>query len=382
MSGAHTSPNSIAIIGGGIIGLSCAMELAERGVRVSLYEQSWPPSGASWAAAGMLAPTFEAIGVPGVHPDLFRLCDAGARLWPDWAARLEAISGHPAGYQPGPSLAVATGPTEAQRLHDVQAALADHDLAPQPCRKDLREIEPSLSDQIDQGLLLPSDGQADNRLTLRALMTFIKRSDLIEIRPQAAPLTYAKGALDHAGHDATLIAAGWQSGAVEVATHGRTMPLSDLEPALGEIEPIGGQMLAVAPVDSGPSMTIRAGHLYIVPKADRIIIGATTEPGRALTKPDPDTIADLRARAIAICPVLANAKVLEAWVGIRPGLKNFAPLLGKTRVPGLYVATGHYRNGILLAPITGKIMADLIVEGGAGDLGERFAPTRALQPQV
>lgn len=382
MSSTRTSPKSIAIIGGGIIGLSCAMELAERGVRVTLYERSWPPRGASWAAAGMLAPAFEAVGVPGAHPDLFRLCDAGARLWPDWAARLEASSGLPSGYQAGPSLAVATEPAEAQRLQAVETVLADHDLAPQSCASDLREIEPSLADHIDQGLLLPSDGQADNRLTLRALIACVERSELIQVRSQPATLNSTQGTLDHAGHDATLITAGWQSGAVDVATHGRSISMSDLEPTLAEVEPIGGQMLAVEPIEDGPRLTIRAGHLYIVPKADRIVIGATTEPGRALTAPDPDTIADLRARAIAICPALAKAKVLETWAGIRPGLKHFAPLLGQTRVPGLYVATGHHRNGILLAPITAKIMADLIVNGDAGSLGERFAPSRALQPQL
>ena len=382
MSSAQTPPKSIAIIGAGIIGLSCALELAARDVRVTLYETCWPPRGASRAAAGMLAPAFEAIGVPEGHPDLFRLCDAGARIWPEWAARLEAMSGLPSGYQPGPSLAIATTMAEAQRLSALQATLADHDLPPQPCATDLHQIEPSLADDIATGLLLPSDGQVDNRRTLDALIACIERSDRIELRPQPARLIYEQGQLDHAGHAATLITAGWQSGAVSIVSNGRSLAFSDLEPVLKAIEPVGGQILSVEPVEGGPRMTIRAGHLYIVPKADRIVIGATTEPGRALTQPDPATIADLRARAIEICPVLARAKVLDSWAGIRPGLKNFAPLLGETRLPDVYVATGHHRNGILLAPITANIMADLIITGDAGELGARFAPHRALQPHV
>ena len=133
-------------------------------------------------------------------------------------------------------------------------------------------------------------------------------------------------------------------------------------------------MLSVAPVEGAPQMTVRAGHLYIVPKADRIIIGATSEPGRVLSQSEPDRIDDLLAHAIRICPVLETAPVLESWAGVRPGRKNHAPLLGRTRLDGVFVASGHFRNGILLAPITAQIMADLILDGEVSPLASAFAP--------
>mgnify|MGYP001799286646 FL=1 len=382
MTARNTSINSIAIIGAGIIGLSCALELADRGVRVTLFEKQWPPRGASWAAAGMLAPAFEAVGVADNHPGLFELCDASARLWPDWACALEARSGKPSGYHPGPSLAVAFDEAGARKLSAVQSALVEHDHAPTDCSTKLRDIDPSVSQNAIAALLLPSDGQADNRLTLEALVDCVQAHDLIDIRAEEVALTWKDGALDHAGHDATLLTAGWQTGGVMVERDGEQLDIRDLDPALDDIEPIGGQMLSVAPVKDGPRMTLRADHLYIVPKADRIIIGATSEPGRVLSQPEAEQIADLRARAIRVCPVLEHAPVLESWAGVRPGLKNHAPLLGQIRLDNVFVASGHFRNGILLAPITAQIMADLILKRQTSPLASSFAPHAEISEQV
>ncbi|MCR9270084.1 MAG: FAD-dependent oxidoreductase [Hyphomonadaceae bacterium] len=375
-------PKSIAIIGAGIIGLSCALELANRGTDVTLYETAWPPRGASWAAAGMLAPAFEAVGVEGGHPNLFELCECAVRLWPAWADALERESEQTAGYYPGPSLALALDATEAERLTALQLALKDHAFAPEPCTDRLNDIEPSLTSMAVTGLLLPSDGQVDNRLTLAALVTCAERHPRIEIRVEAASLHFQNGGLDHAGHDATLLTAGWETGSVMVATDRGNIEIGKLDPALQAIEPIGGQMLSVAPISDGPNRTIRAGHLYIVPKTDRIIIGATSEPGQVLRQPVPEQIARLRAKAIEICPSLANAAVLDSWAGVRPGLKSFAPLLGETRVPGLFVAAGHYRNGILLAPITAQIMADLILDQNPSELSQAFSPRHQIAARV
>ena len=382
MSSSNAQIGSVAIIGAGIIGLSCALALAERDLSVTLYETNWPPRGASWAAAGMLAPAFEAVGVENGHPFLFELCDAGMRLWPEWAARLEEMSGMPSGYHPGPSLAIARTPEEEDRLEQVATALATYDFAPVLYKENIAALEPSVTPDARAALLLPSDGQADNRLTVTALIACIEAHEKIRVETKAAPLRREGEVLDHAGHDATLLTAGWQSGSVCVEEDGGSVDIRTLDPALNAIEPIGGQMLAVEAIADGPKVTLRAGHIYIVPKSDRIVIGATSEPGRVLAQSEADQIARLRAQAIEICPALENAAILDSWAGVRPGLKNHAPLLGETRIPGLFVASGHYRNGILLAPITAKILTDRIVDGEISDLAAAFRPARRHAAKV
>jgi len=373
---------SIAIIGAGIIGLSCAMELADRGVRVALYDKSWPPRGASWAAAGMLAPAFEAAPTPGTHRKLYELCDASAKLWPVWAKSLQARTGIDAGYHPGPSLAIATNAVQAQSFEAVLTALSGRPNAPRDCTNEVLELEPAIVSEIKSALLLPSDGQADNRQTVAALVAAVESHANITIRPGQAPLKSVHGVLDHAGHDATLVCAGWGTAIVKAEENGTPHSLVNWDVSLDEIDCYGGQMLAVEPVAGAPKMTVRCGHLYIVPKADRIIIGATTEPGRVLDQAEPDVIAELKQNAAALCPVLADAPVIESWAGVRPGTKDHAPLLGETRTPGLFVASGHYRNGILLAPITAHIMADTIVDGKVSDLARAFSPRARISAEV
>ncbi|MEL6725383.1 MAG: FAD-dependent oxidoreductase, partial [Pseudomonadota bacterium] len=175
---------------------------------------------------------------------------------------------------------------------------------------------------------------------------------------------------------------GWQSGRVQVEQAGRCVPLNALDPVLSEVEPIGGQMLAVAQVSGGPRLTLRSGHVYIVPKEDRIVIGATSEPGQVLLNSKPQQISRLREAAIEIAPVLATAPELDSWAGTRPGLKNYAPIIGPTEIDNVFVASGHYRNGILLAPITAEIMADMIVHRRVSELAAAFAPRSSQSEQV
>jgi glycine oxidase ThiO len=373
---------SIGIIGAGIIGLSCAIELADRGVRVALYDKAWPPRGASWAAAGMLAPAFEAAPTPGTHPKLYELCDASAKLWPEWAKSLNKRTGIDAGYNPGPSLAIATNSAQARSFRAVLTALNGLPDAPRDCTDEVRDLEPALAGEIKSALLLPSDGQADNRQTVAALVAAVEAHANVTIHPRPAPLKSVAGMLDHAGHDATLVCAGWGTAIVKAEENGQSLSLVNWDVSLDEIDCYGGQMLAVEPVVGAPKMTVRCGHLYIVPKADRIIIGATTEPGRVLDQAEPDVVADLKRQAAALCPVLADAPVIESWAGVRPGTKDHAPLIGETRTPGLFVASGHYRNGILLAPITAQIMADTIVDGKISNLAHAFSPRARLSAQV
>lgn len=382
MSGRARNIESIAIIGAGIIGLSCALELADRGIRVSLYDTSWPPRGASWAAAGMLAPAFEAAAASGVHPRLFELCQQSAQMWPRWSKTLEQRSGGEAGYHPGPSLAVARDPVQAEAFAELLKTLAGHPAQPEDCTTTYKSLEPAIQTDVRSALLLPSDGQVDNRQTLAALISIIERHAQINVEAREAPLRSIDNQLDHAGHDATLVCAGWGSAIVKTEENGDRFSLVNWEPLLDEIDCYGGQMLSVEPVPGAPKMVVRSGHIYIVPKADRIIIGATTEPGMVLERPVPEMIAELHARAAEICPILAHARVIDSWAGVRPGTKDHAPILGETRTPELFVASGHFRNGILLAPITAQIMADLIVDGNASDLSRAFSPQAKLSETV
>jgi len=382
MSGRSHSIQSIAVIGAGIIGLCCAIELADRGLRVSVYDKSWPPRGASWAAAGMLAPAFEAASTPGTHPKLFELCDRSAQFWPSWSAALEDRTGLSSGYQAGPSLAVAIESEQASNLAAIERAMHGHRQAPERCAGTVSSIDPAISDMVKTALILPSDGQVDNRRTLTALVACVEAHSNITVHPVEAPLRAHGRQIDHAGHDATLVCAGWRSAKVQAGGDGSSFTLAALDPVLDNIRAYGGQMLSVAPIEGAPQLTIRCGDLYIVPKRDRIVIGATTEPGRVLQTAEADVIAELKARAAEICPKLADAETLESWAGVRPGTKDHAPILGETRVPKLFVATGHYRNGILLAPITAQIMADLIIDDKTTELAHAFSPQARLAAQV
>ncbi|MEM9842198.1 MAG: FAD-dependent oxidoreductase, partial [Pseudomonadota bacterium] len=158
--------------------------------------------------------------------------------------------------------------------------------------------------------------------------------------------------------------------------------VTDRLSVLSEIQPYGGQMLSLAPTVGTPDITIRCGDLYIVPKADRIIVGATTEPGRVLDAADPDKIAKLRTRAAALCPALGDADMIESWAGTRPGRADHAPILGETALASVFVAAGHFRNGILLAPLTAQFMADLILAQRSHDLLQAFSPQRTQPARV
>lgn len=379
---AGNSTHSIAVIGGGIIGLASALELADRGADVTVFEPNWPPRGASWAAAGMLAPTFEAASSDG-HPDLFALCKTAAGLWPDWAVRLETRTGLPSGYNAGPSLAVTDDPERVEQFRQLVELLKDSDQPPKLLEGvALHAYAAGLSGHLRCGLLLPGDGQADNRKTLTALAAACEAHDKIEIERQPAHLRLHNGSLMLEGYEQVLLSAGWQTPRLEVVTEAGSKPLSALIPALDAIQPVAGQMLSVANRPGMPTQTIRDRHLYIVPKSDRTVIGATSEPGFVLTEPVPDTIAELKAQAVCLCPAIAEADTLESWVGIRPGTPDEAPLLGPTEHPGIFVASGHYRNGILLAPLTAQIMTDLMLKGAADPLATAFSPDRVAPAQV
>ncbi|MEO0883568.1 MAG: FAD-dependent oxidoreductase [Pseudomonadota bacterium] len=333
---------SIAIIGAGIIGLSSAWALARRGARVSLYDQTWPPRGASWAAAGMLAPAYEAAGEIGAHPRLFELCMQSADLWPCFAADLEAASGIDVGYHPGPTLAVATTEERFRQLESLATDLTRRGIRCGVLRRaEALTLEGALGPSIIGAITHETDGQVDNRAVIEALIIACEASGVRRVPepPQC---------------DITLETVGWQAD----GNH-----------------PVKGQLLSLTPIETGPRHVVNHGSLYIVPKRDRIVIGATSEPGRSDTAADKQATDALRQQAIALIPDLSKAKTQERWAGVRPATADRAPVFGNPD-PSRFIATGHYRNGILLAPITARLMADMILDGHVSDLAAAFSPDR------
>lgn len=368
----------IAVIGAGIIGLSAAYDLAvRRGARVTVFDVRPPGRGASWAAAGMLAPAFEAAAEPGVHPQLFELCLASAALWPEFAGELAARSGVDVGLDRTPSLAAALDGGEAERLSRIAAVLSASGVAHTAlAAADILRLEPAINPLVLGGLELPSDFRVHNRQTVTALLAALRATSKVTFVAGAAPLKSAGGKLSLEGHDAVLVAAGWETAVIKVEERGALFSLVNWETALDDIDCHGGQMLSVAAGESAPMRVVRAGPVYLVPRGGQVVIGATVEPDRAIDAPEAEVIEALRLEGVRLCPGLEDAPVAESWAGVRPGTPDQAPFIGETVTPGLFVAAGHYRNGILLAPVTARLLADLILDGKRGGLIEAFAPRR------
>jgi len=374
-----SSKPRIAIIGAGIIGLSIACELAvRRGVSVTVYDTRAPGRGASWAAAGMIAPAFEAAAEPGVHPRLFDLCMESAALWPGFAARLSAEAGAPVGLDVVPSLAVALDGAQLDRLERISGVLTARSVPYETLSPDaIVQREPAVTHEILGGMELPTDFRVHNRQTVTALLAVLQASPRVTFVSGPAPLKSTGGKLVLERHDAIIAAAGWETPVIKVEEKGRLYSLVNWDAALDDIDCHGGQMLSVAAGDRAPSRVVRAGHVYLVPRADEVVIGATAEPGRVIDAPEPEAIEALRREGVRLCPGLADAPVAESWAGVRPGTPDLAPFLGATATPGLFVAAGHYRNGILLAPITARMIADQVLGGNAGELAAVFSPRRS-----
>lgn len=370
----------VAILGGGVIGLSIAYELAvRRGVAVTVFDPRVPGQGASWAAAGMIAPAFEAAAEPDVHPRLFDLCMESAALWPGFAEELSARVGEPVGFDAAPSLAVALDEAEAGRLERICHVLRARGVAFEALdAAALRAKEPALSGGVVSGMELPTDMRVHNRTLVGALLKVLRGSDGVRFEASAAPLRSEGGRVVLEGHGAIIAAAGWETASIRVLEHGAGFSIVNWDVTLDEIDCFGGQMLAVRAGPGTPRRVVRAGHVYIVPRGDQAVIGATMEPGRVSSETDAGAIAGLKAAAAGLCPGVADAEVVEMWAGVRPGTPDHAPFLGETVTPGLFVAAGHYRNGILLAPVTARILADAVTGGEAGELAAAFTTQRTL----
>lgn len=346
------------IVGGGTIGLACAWRAAKRGLRVRVLERDVPGAGATHVAAGMLAPVGEANWG---EEALVRIALASARAWPGFAAELEGDSELPSGYEQRGALHVALDRDEGEELHRRFELMASLDLGVEWLRPSgCRELEPGLTPACAAGVHLPAEAAVDPRLLVPALVAAIDRAGgelliqtevveaLFEGRRVVGVVT-SDGREHRADH--VVLAAGAWSGAAP------WLPPSARPP----VRPVKGQLLVLkgGPEQAVCSRIVTTERVYLVPRPDgRLIVGATVEERGFDLQVTAGGVHEMLREAYRALPDVAELELVEALAGLRPGTPDNAPLIGPGALDGLVLATGHYRNGILLTPGTAEMIAD------------------------
>ncbi|MFD0142306.1 MULTISPECIES: glycine oxidase ThiO [unclassified Streptomyces] len=380
--------SDVLVVGGGIIGLVTAWRAAQRGLSTAVVDPE-PGGGAARVAAGMLAAVTE------LHygeETLLALNLASARRYPEFVAELRDATGHDVGYRASGTLAVALDADDRAHLRELHAlqircGLESEWLSGRECRR----LEPMLAPGVRGGLRVDGDHQVDPRRLAAALVTACERAGVVFHRDLADRLTVVR---DRA--TGVVLADGSELAAEQVvlaagSLSGRLagVPRDVLPP----VRPVKGQVLRLTvPRAFAPflSRTVRAvvrgSHVYLVPRENgELVIGATSEELGWDTTVTAGGVYELLRDAHELVPGLTELPLTETLAGLRPASPDNAPLLGPTALPGLQLATGHYRNGVLLTPVTGDVMAELLTTGALPDEARpftprRFAPVRQEQP--
>lgn len=378
--------SDVLVVGGGIIGLVTAWRAAQRGLRTAVVDPD-PGGGAARVAAGMLAAVTE------LHygeETLLGLNLASARRYPDFVAELAEATGggatgpgHDVGYRACGTLAVALDADDRAHLRELHAlqtrcGLTSEWLSGRECRR----LEPMLAPGVRGGLRVDGDHQVDPRRLAAALLLACERAGVVFHRVLAERLTVAgnraRGVVLAGGEELTadqvVLAAGSLSGRLAGVP----------EEVLPPVRPVKGQVLRLrVPAAYAPflSRTVRAvvrgSHVYLVPRENgELVVGATSEELGWDTTVTAGGVYELLRDAHELVPGITELPLTETRAGLRPASPDNAPLLGPTALPGLHLATGHYRNGVLLTPLTGDVMAEVLTTGALPDEARPFTPRR------
>jgi glycine oxidase len=360
------------VIGAGLIGLACAWRARKRGMSVLVVDRAREPAaGASGVAAGMLAPVTEAdFGEEGP----LRVNLIGRERWSAFAAELEEVSGLSTGYRDSGALVVAADRDDAEslrRLHDFQRGLglATEWLTPSRCRR----LEPGLSPRIAGGILAPQDGSADPRATAQALAAVVEELALgVDVEAIESDGERVSGVRTSAGvieSDHVVVAAGAWTAAL-ASDHGPP------------VRPVKGQILELRVRGDMPDpleRVIRTPRCYLVSRGDgRVVLGATVEEQGFDTAVTADGVFRLLEAAWEVLPEVGELELVRARAGLRPGTPDNAPIVGPGELDGLVWATGHWRNGVLLTPVTGEVVAGLLAGEALPEELAPLAPARFL----
>jgi glycine oxidase len=346
------------VIGGGVIGLAVAWRAARAGLSVAVVDPD-PGSGASHFAAGMIAPVGEAeFGEEAV----IAINSDSASRYPSFIAELELDAGRSAGYRQTGTLHVAIDADEQVALERQYRYRQELGLPVERLTsRQTRDLEPGLAPSIRGGMLVASDHQVDPRAMVATLLQACSRLGVQIHRLRGSVIVEAGRAIgvcldsgERIEASSVVLAAGCWSGAVE------GVPDDDRPP----VRPVKGQILGLRGAPGMISRTIRGGSVYVLPRGDgRVVIGATVEERGFDASVTAGAVYELLREARALVPDVAELELLEASAGMRPGSPDNMPMVGDSTTPGLIIATGHYRNGYLLAPATADAVAGVL----AGD---------------
>jgi glycine oxidase ThiO len=342
-----TQTSEILVIGGGAIGLAIAVDLAGQGALVTVLSRDFAQA-ALHAAAGMLAPQAEALP----SGPLLELCRRSRQLYPDWTAKLEALTGLDTGYWPCGILAPLWS-EDSDRFPDTTNG------SQWLGRDALLQQQPGLNPTLAGGRWFPADGQVDNRLLAKAL-----RAAALELGVNLLEGIEVLSLQQSQGQILRVVTAqgDWQAQNYILATGAWAQTLMPVP-----VVPCKGQMLSVRVPAHGSQplrQVIYGEQVYLVPRRDgQILVGGTVEDVGFAPDNTPAGVRSLLDAAIALYPDLANYPIQELWWGFRPATPDESPILGFGPTENLVLATGHYRNGILLAPITAALTTALVLKG-------------------
>jgi glycine oxidase len=365
----------VVIVGGGVIGLTIARALRQGGVRnVTLIERRQLGAEASWAAGGILGPQIEAHRAN----DLFQLACASRDLYPAFAAALRTETGVDVELDTTGALYLGFTEEDENELRrrfewqtqaGLSVALLNADEA--------RALEPCISSAVRCALLFPNDGQVENRKLLEALVTaneklgvrLVTDCEVRAVRVEHEKVCAVETALGRVSAPIVVLAAGAWTSLIN-------SPDASL-PAI-EMEPVRGQMLCFKADPPIARHVIYSSRGYLVPRRDgRVLAGSTAERVGFERSVTDEGVNAIKSMALEIAPSVARLPLVSSWAGFRPRAADGLPVLGACEgTEGLFYATGHYRNGILLAPITGKLIAKAIVEGATPPSLKAFSPRR------
>jgi glycine oxidase len=380
-----TARADVAIIGGGVIGLSVAWRSAQRGLRVVLADPD-PGQGATHAAAGMLTPIAEAAYA---ERDIFQLGSESLRRYPAFAAELTAASGLPTGFRQSGTLQVAYDSDDLAALAEARQLQESFGVVVQQLTaRECREAEPMLDPSVRGGLLAADDGSVDPRLLAAALVRAAAGAGARLVRQRVTEVLCAAGRVSGVrladdsvvAADWTVLAAGWQSAGLPGVP-------TDLAPP---IRPVKGQIIRLrttAAMSAGglpPGLLrrtvrglVRGCSVYLVPRdTGELVVGATQEELGADTAVTAGGLWQLLRDARALVPGITELELADVVAGLRPGTPDNAPVIGPSGLPGLLFATGHFRAGVLLAPVTADTVASFLRTGESDPIWRAFGADR------